>query len=140
MFSGLQFPFSRAMANGSLGEMIAGIAGVPGDLQQLVQKAIPRSGEAGPLTSLPTQAQIMQAQAQQTAIPPALNYSTLWSMLPELAMTLRGVTPPGASASEQPPMWRQNVLGFSKAIAEPAASDESQSGEGKIGRHPQAYK
>ena len=109
--TGPQLPFSRALTSGPLAEILAGFTGAPGDLQQLAQRAFlpPRSADATPVPSLPTQAQIMQAMAQQNAQP-----QSIYAMAPELTLRLMGAmtqnqTPLPAWLKDQ--SWLTNVIG-----------------------------
>ena len=92
--SGPQFPFSRALTSGPLGDLFAGIFGVPGDISQIAYpKNDPRFAE---LPTAPTYQQIQHGMEQQNAQPPELTYQSLYGMLPELSMLLRGAPQPGS--------------------------------------------
>jgi hypothetical protein len=124
--SGPQFPFSRALTSGPLGDLFAGIFGVPGDISQIAYpKNDPRFAN---LPTAPTYQQIQHGMEQQNAQPPQLTYSSMYAMLPELSMLLRGAPQPGSldwltnaasnlntkylGSAGDPPDWFKNLTGI----------------------------
>lgn len=129
LLAGPQFPFSRALSSGPLGDLLAGVAGAPGDFQNLITprpvSGLPSAGSLAP-AQLPTMGMINRAQDQQNATPAPLNFQSLYARLPEMAMLLRGAPTPAnlppwlkdqswltnvIGAPGAPPQWAQNIFG-----------------------------
>jgi hypothetical protein len=97
ILQGPQFPFSRALTSGPIGDLLAGVFGVPGDIAQI---AYPRNDPRfANIPTAPTYQQLQRGMEQQNANPPELSYSSIYSMLPELSLLLRGAPQP------QAPSW-----------------------------------
>lgn len=120
------FPFSGALRSGPLADLLASVLGVPGDAQQVYLNATAPAGQAPQRATLPTQAQIMQAQADWNAAPRPPAYSDLYAKAPELtaafmgAPTAQDVRPwvknlgsliPDMGAPGEPPEWVRGVTG-----------------------------
>ena len=85
---GPQFPFDRALTSGPLGDLLAGIFGVPGDISQIAYpKNDPRFAN---LPTAPTYQQIKRGMELQNAQPQELTRSNMYAQLPEMMPQLLG--------------------------------------------------
>lgn len=134
MFGAPEFPFSGALRSGPIADLLAGFAGAPGDLQQLFLNTLAPAGQAPPIATLPTQAQIMQGQQNWNAAPQPFGYSSIYSKAPELTAAFLG-----APIAGQMRPWLSNILGMSPSLPVQRPAPDEQSG-GPDGRHPQAYR
>jgi hypothetical protein len=127
LLAGPQFPFSRALTSGPIGELLAGLAGAPGDFQNLMQprpiSGIPSAGSLAP-AQLPTMEMISRAQEQQNARSVAPTYQGMYSIMPDLLAGLAG-----QQMMNHAPPWLTNVLG-APSQQTPASSPASNPQQG----------